>query len=214
MTIFFLQESIPAALTKDKKRIEGQEVQVSPVWQSTLYITNFPENYDAADIQKLFEPVSCTSVSAAALPTKCPSSSLQFGEIFETRWPSRRLKSTRRFVYVQYIDAVSSGNAVSPPETLSLIGYSLVFVNIEQTAAQRALTLHDTTIDGDASKRLQVRISDPLRKQTRSDANASKRELYITGLHKSATEADVEKLFAPVSLISWSMLASLNLTTF
>jgi hypothetical protein len=71
-----LQESVPAALTKDKKRIDGQEVQVSPVWQSTLYITNFPETFVAADLQSLFEPVrifiACLWVSVLIPIRACP----------------------------------------------------------------------------------------------------------------------------------------------
>ena len=52
------QSAIPAALTKDKKRIEGEELAVYLDWQSTLYVTNFPEEFDAVDLQRLFEPVS------------------------------------------------------------------------------------------------------------------------------------------------------------
>lgn len=54
---FFLQESVPAGLTKDKKRIRGQEISVHLAWQSTLYVTNFPEKADDASIRQLFEPV-------------------------------------------------------------------------------------------------------------------------------------------------------------
>lgn len=51
------QDSIPAALTRDKKRIDGHDIAVYLAWQSTLYVTNFPEKADDAFIRGLFEPV-------------------------------------------------------------------------------------------------------------------------------------------------------------
>lgn len=53
-----LQDSVPAGLTKDKKRIKGQEISVHLAWQSTLYVTNFPEKADDVFIRQLFEPVN------------------------------------------------------------------------------------------------------------------------------------------------------------
>lgn len=53
-----LQDSVPAGLTKDKKRIRGQEISVHLAWQSTLYVTNFPEKADDVFIRQLFEPVN------------------------------------------------------------------------------------------------------------------------------------------------------------
>lgn len=67
---FFERESVPAALTKDKKRLNEAEIEVSIAWQSTLYVTNFPESADDAYIRNLFEPVSqtlCSSPLANAL---------------------------------------------------------------------------------------------------------------------------------------------------
>lgn len=63
---FFERESIPAALTKDKKRLNETEIEVSIAWQSTLYVTNFPESADDAYIRGLFEPVSQTLCSPLA----------------------------------------------------------------------------------------------------------------------------------------------------
>lgn len=58
VSIFLIQDSVPAALTKDKKRVHGQEVAVHLAWQSTLYVTNFPESADDAFIRTMFEKVS------------------------------------------------------------------------------------------------------------------------------------------------------------
>jgi squamous cell carcinoma antigen recognized by T-cells 3 len=51
------QDSVPAALTKDKKRVQNSEVGVHLAWQSTLYVTNFPEGTDDAQIRELFSAV-------------------------------------------------------------------------------------------------------------------------------------------------------------
>lgn len=45
------------ALTKDKKRIHGQEVAVHLAWKSTLYVTNFPESADDPYVRNLFGKV-------------------------------------------------------------------------------------------------------------------------------------------------------------
>lgn len=52
-----LQDSVPAALTKDKKRVHGEEIAVHLAWQSTLYVTNFPESADDKFVRELFGKV-------------------------------------------------------------------------------------------------------------------------------------------------------------
>ncbi|KAI0278229.1 hypothetical protein BGY98DRAFT_1107507 [Russula aff. rugulosa BPL654] len=78
---FVARDSVPAALTKDKKRVHNHEINVHLAWESTLYVTNFPESADDNSVRKLFG---------------------QYGHIFDVRWPSKKFKSTRRFCYVQY----------------------------------------------------------------------------------------------------------------
>ena len=100
-----MQDSVPAALTKDKKRVQGHEVAVHLAWKSTLYITNFPEGADDTFIRTLFGKVrwsgycQCTCL---LMTVDC----LQYGEIFDVRWPSKKFKSTRRFCYLQYTSPV------------------------------------------------------------------------------------------------------------
>ncbi|TFY81135.1 hypothetical protein EWM64_g2871 [Hericium alpestre] len=54
-TVEFLErDSVPAALTKDKKRVHDQEIAVHMAWESTLYVTNFPEKADDAFVRSLF----------------------------------------------------------------------------------------------------------------------------------------------------------------
>lgn len=57
------QDCVLGALTKDKKRVLDVEVEVSVAWQSTLYVTNFPEKTDDVAIKSMFGKVrpSCLS---------------------------------------------------------------------------------------------------------------------------------------------------------
>ncbi|KAL0960935.1 hypothetical protein HGRIS_005940 [Hohenbuehelia grisea] len=143
---FMERDAVPAALTKDKKRIDGQEIAVHLAWKSTLYITNFPEALDDAGVRELFG---------------------KFGVIFDVRWPSKKFKNTRRFCYLQY---------TSP------------------SAADNALQLHGQELE--PGLQLSVFISNPERKKGRSDQDANEREVYVAGLSKFTTKADLEKLFA------------------
>ncbi|EJD34711.1 hypothetical protein AURDEDRAFT_109252 [Auricularia subglabra TFB-10046 SS5] len=89
---FMSRESVPAALTRDKKRIDGQEVAVHVGWKSTLYVTNFPERTDDTAMRDLFG---------------------QFGVLLDVRWPSKKFKSTRRFCYVQFTSPAAAEASLS-----------------------------------------------------------------------------------------------------
>ncbi|KAK4054023.1 Splicing factor [Microbotryomycetes sp. JL221] len=144
MVEFTERETVLPARTKDKKRIHDQEIDVHVAARACLYVTNFPESYDKAAVEKLFS---------------------QFGVVFDTRWPSKRFKSTRRFCYIQY---------TSPEQ------------------AQAALSLHNSELEG---HKISVLISDPTRKKERTDVGANDKELYIAGLAKSTKEDDLRALF-------------------
>ncbi|PLW29174.1 hypothetical protein PCASD_10935 [Puccinia coronata f. sp. avenae] len=89
-----------------------------------------------------------------------------FGSIFDVRWPSKRFKSTRRFCYIQFTSPAS---------------------------AEAALELHN--LDVAPKQKMSVLISDPTRKQTRSDNHANDKEIYITCLSRFVQEVDLRKLF-------------------
>ncbi|KAF8208710.1 hypothetical protein K438DRAFT_1812755 [Mycena galopus ATCC 62051] len=88
---FFERDSVPAGLTKDKKRLRDQEIAVHLAWKSTLYVTNFPENADDASMRELFG---------------------RYGVLFDVRWPSKKFKNTRRFCYIQFASPVSAQSAL------------------------------------------------------------------------------------------------------
>ncbi|GAA5854941.1 hypothetical protein JCM9279_003579 [Rhodotorula babjevae] len=149
---FVDKESVLAAQTKDKKRINDLETEVYIAWQSCLYVTNFPESFDKAALEQLFS---------------------KYGTIFDTRWPSKRFKNTRRFCYVQFANPAH---------------------------AQAALELHGTELE--PGHALSVLVSDPSRKKSRSDAGAHQRELYVASLAKSVKEGDLRKLFEPFGTVT------------
>ncbi|GAA5845158.1 hypothetical protein JCM3766R1_002090 [Sporobolomyces carnicolor] len=147
MLEFMDKESVLAAQTKDKKRINEAEVEVYIAWQSCLYVTNFPESFDKPKIEQLFA---------------------KYGVIFDTRWPSKRFKNTRRFCYVQFANPAH---------------------------AQAALELNGTELE--PGHKLGVFVSDPSRKKSRSDTGANNRELYVSSLTKFVKEDELRKVFEP-----------------
>ncbi|KAJ7067860.1 hypothetical protein C8F01DRAFT_1078564 [Mycena amicta] len=85
------RDSIPAALTKDKKRIRGEEIAVHLAWKSTLYVANYPESTDDATLRELFG---------------------KYGTLFDVRWPSKKFKESRRFSYVQFTSPTAAEKAL------------------------------------------------------------------------------------------------------
>ncbi|EEQ35563.1 Splicing factor [Microsporum canis] len=78
---FDTHEDALAAGTKNQKFLEGNEVTVEPVTDTTVFVTNFPPTADENYIRELFH--SC-------------------GEIAEVRFPSLKYNTHRRFCYVQF----------------------------------------------------------------------------------------------------------------
>ncbi|KAK4048669.1 Splicing factor [Microbotryomycetes sp. JL201] len=167
MVEFTDRETVLPARTKDKKRVNGQEIDVHVAVKACLYVTNFPESYDKAAIEQLF---SQASLNDAQNPAGADHFVSQFGVVFDTRWPSKRFKSTRRFCYIQY---------TSPARHLD--------------DAQAALALHNTEVEG---HKLSVMVSDPSRKKDRTDLNANDKELYVANLARSTKEDDLRALFS------------------
>ena len=146
---FRVARSVPKALEKDRKRMEGREVHVSMLWRSTLYVTNFDKDMDDTKMRSLFEP---------------------YGFILQTRWPSKKYASSRRFCYV---------TMQSP------------------SAAQLATALGGTKQQGISDFGLTVLISDPAAKKQRTDAGQT--TLFVGGIASKTGEADLREHFEKVS---------------
>ncbi|SPO32218.1 uncharacterized protein UTRI_02775 [Ustilago trichophora] len=81
-----------SALTRHNKPLSSSVVSVYIGWKCTLFVTNFPEDWEDTHIREAFSP---------------------FGLIFTVRWPSKRFVSTRRFCYIQYTTPDSAAAAVA-----------------------------------------------------------------------------------------------------
>jgi hypothetical protein len=120
---------------------------------------------------------------------------LQYGPIFETRWPGKKFKGSRRFVYLQFLSPVRM-----PPSLLVTGSSSDVHRHSHlQSSASAALELNGRELE--PGHALLVAVSDPARKQTRSDAKASEKEVVISQMSKFVKKDDLMKLFKPVSLV-------------
>ncbi|GES81199.1 pre-mRNA splicing factor [Rhizophagus clarus] len=81
------KESVPAALTKDKKRIGDREISVYRISERILFVTNFSPS---VDIEELFK---------------------KYGEILSVRKPSNKYKN-RVFCYVEFKERNSAQAAL------------------------------------------------------------------------------------------------------
>ncbi|WVF68817.1 hypothetical protein IAT40_003590 [Kwoniella sp. CBS 6097] len=93
---FSRTDSVPDALAKDRKKIDGQEISISMLWRSTLFVTNFARDADDETLRQLFG---------------------QYGRILQTRWPSRKYADSRRFCYI------TMESPAAAQEALILHGY-------------------------------------------------------------------------------------------
>lgn len=109
---FQFADDVPAALAKDRKKLDGHEVHVAMLWRSTLFVTNFPANSDDASLRKLFgqvRPWHGTTVRPAHLTLP------KYGGILQTRWPSRKYGDARRFCYITMESPVGFDRDQVPP---------------------------------------------------------------------------------------------------
>lgn len=70
-----------ASLTKNMKLIDGHEVSVVRVLESTLWVSNFPPSFSHERVKNMFD---------------------QIGTVVSIRFPSLKLNQSRRFCYIEY----------------------------------------------------------------------------------------------------------------
>ncbi|SMR44104.1 unnamed protein product [Zymoseptoria tritici ST99CH_3D1] len=79
---FETHEDVLAAKTRDGKAFEGREINISSGVQNTLYVTNYPAEWEESNIRDLLK---------------------SYGEIISIRLPSLKYNNRRRFCYVQFL---------------------------------------------------------------------------------------------------------------
>jgi hypothetical protein len=57
-------ESVGPALAKHRRKLDGQEITVAMLWRSTLFITNFPPDFDDAQLRSRFSQVRGAVIKA------------------------------------------------------------------------------------------------------------------------------------------------------
>ncbi|KAJ4304757.1 Splicing factor [Kalmusia sp. IMI 367209] len=142
---FETPEEADYALTKEAKGFEGQDITIKRSQSTTLYVANYPPHADEAFIRKIFEP---------------------FGEILNTRFPSLKFNTHRRFCYVQ-------------------------FANADDAVA--ATKLDGTDVEG---LKLIAKISNPNAKKKRDGATAEGREVYVWHLNFRCKKREIQEAFA------------------
>ncbi|CAG8594482.1 10615_t:CDS:10 [Cetraspora pellucida] len=84
---FANRDDVLAALTKDKKKVGNNEINVYKITEHTLFITNFPET---VDLKEMFD---------------------KYGKIISIRYPSKSLRAGR-FCYIEYESRESALSAL------------------------------------------------------------------------------------------------------
>ncbi|EMC92377.1 hypothetical protein BAUCODRAFT_78497 [Baudoinia panamericana UAMH 10762] len=79
---FDSHEDVLAAKIRNGKELQGREVRIYSGSQNTLYVANYPPEYDETTMRNLFD---------------------SYGEILSVRFPSLKYNSRRRFCYVQFL---------------------------------------------------------------------------------------------------------------
>ncbi|KAJ9619958.1 Splicing factor [Taxawa tesnikishii (nom. ined.)] len=77
-------EDVLAAKTRDGKEIDGNAIKIQSGTLSTLYVTNYPPDFDEIKIRELFQ---------------------DYGTVVSVRFPSLKYNQRRRFCYIQFLTA-------------------------------------------------------------------------------------------------------------
>jgi squamous cell carcinoma antigen recognized by T-cells 3 len=113
---FESHEDVLAAKTRNGKELNGFEVRIHSGGQNTLYVTNYPPEYDEAAIRKLFE---------------------SYGDIVSVRFPSLKFDNRRRFCYVQFLAHEMARAAEAAMDNKKLDGLHTLLAKISNPDAKK-----------------------------------------------------------------------------
>lgn len=103
---FDSKDAAESALTKTYKTMGNNTIEVNPLKDCTVWLTNYPPNFTSKSIRDLFK-----NIEVAAL---------------NVRLPSLRFNSNRRFAYIDVPDHESLEKAVSILDGQNFDGYKIV----------------------------------------------------------------------------------------
>ena len=113
---FETPEDVSTARVRNGKDLNGHEVHIQSSSRSTLYVTNYPPEFDEPAVRKLFEG---------------------YGEVVNVRFPSLKFNSRRRFCYVQFLDAEQAQAAENAMDGKMLDGQHRLVAKISDPEAKK-----------------------------------------------------------------------------
>ncbi|CEP62854.1 U6 snRNP complex subunit PRP24 LALA0_S06e05358g [Lachancea lanzarotensis] len=114
---FKSHDDVLSALTKSHKQIGGNEIVVEKLQNSTIWVTNFPPNFEASSLRQLFKEAG--------------------GTVLSVRLPSLRFDAHRRFAYVDLVSADEARSVIEKLNGALLGSYKLVVKLSEPSAAEK-----------------------------------------------------------------------------
>ncbi len=113
---FESHEDVLTAKIRNGRELNGNEVRIHGGSQSTLYVTNYPPEYDESSIRKLFE---------------------SYGDIVSVRLPSLKFENRRRFCYVQFLTTEMAKAAETAMDGKMLDGNHKLLAKISDPDAKK-----------------------------------------------------------------------------
>jgi len=114
---FETPEDVSSAKIRNGKDLNGHEVHIQSGSRSTLYVTNYPPEFDETAVRKLFDG---------------------YGEVVNVRFPSLKFNSRRRFCYVQFLDAEQAQAAEKAMDGKMLDGQHRLLAKISDPEAKKS----------------------------------------------------------------------------
>nr|OQO23622.1 hypothetical protein B0A51_10008 [Rachicladosporium sp. CCFEE 5018] len=109
-------EDVITAKTRDGKTLNGSSISIRSGSRSTLYVANYPPEYDETAVRKLFDT---------------------YGEIISVRFPSLKYDSRRRFCYVQMLSGQQAQAAQDAMDGKMLDGQHRLLAKISDPDAKK-----------------------------------------------------------------------------
>ena len=113
---FESHEDVLSAKTRNGKELNGNEVHIQGGSQSTLYVANYPPEFDEAAMRKLFEG---------------------YGEVVSVRFPSLKFNNRRRFCYVQFLTSEMAKAAETALDEKMLDGNHRLLAKVSDPDAKK-----------------------------------------------------------------------------
>jgi RNA recognition motif-containing protein len=112
---FETEEDTLSAKTRDGKTFDGNTIRIQSGTLSTLYVTNYPAEWDEVKIREMFQ---------------------DFGTVVSVRLPSLKYNQRRRFCYVQFLTS-EEANAATALDNKALDGQHRLVAKISDPHAKK-----------------------------------------------------------------------------